>query len=164
MTVFTAFLHRATLQWEQWWTPHLAPSQKWHSTSQPCSRASVLAPNVMKRLWKLLSLGLCWGASCSYRWVLLKDEIIHQWYMLCLSSFILKAVAVSHPYVRANADCWVCVLHRESVWSLEASNTGSRDLTVVQLVWALLCCLYPLEVCEFNSLQANCALKREENL
>lgn len=73
----SAFLHRVTLQWERWWMPRLAPSQRWHSTSQHCCGDNALPPNVMKRSLKQRSPGPCLGVYCSYLWVPERDKWAH---------------------------------------------------------------------------------------
>ena len=64
----TAFPPRVTSQWERWWTPRSAPSQRWRSTSRRCCEDTRLPPSVMKRSSKQLSPGPCSAAYCSYLW------------------------------------------------------------------------------------------------
>lgn len=65
----TASLHRVTLPWERWWTPRLAPSLRWRSTSRRYCEATVQPASATKRLWSRLSPEPCSVAYSSSLWV-----------------------------------------------------------------------------------------------
>lgn len=87
----TAFLHRVTLQWERWWMRLLAPSQRWHSTSQHCCRDTRLPTNVTKRWSKQHSPEPYLDVYCSYLWVPKRDRWTgyHVGWSLCMFNILI---------------------------------------------------------------------------